>query len=44
MIERLGWLRRHPRSRELTPTPLGLAALSREFGIDATALDAGGSG
>ncbi|MGB3747738.1 MAG: winged helix-turn-helix domain-containing protein [Rhodanobacter sp.] len=43
MIERVGWLRRHPRSRALTPTPLGLAALSREFGIDATALDADGS-
>jgi DNA-binding transcriptional ArsR family regulator len=43
MIERVGWLRRHPHGRALTPTPLGLAALSREFGIDATALDADGS-
>ncbi|THD05154.1 ArsR/SmtB family transcription factor [Rhodanobacter lindaniclasticus] len=44
MIERVGWLRRHPRSRALTPTPLGLAALAREFGIEADALNAGGSG
>lgn len=44
MIERVGWLRRHPRSRVLTPTPVGLAALAREFGIDAGALDAGVSG
>ena len=38
MIERVGWLRRHPRSRVLTPTRLGLTALAREFGIDADAL------
>lgn len=44
MIERVGWLRRHPLGRALTPTPLGLAALSREFGIDADALNAGVSG
>ena len=40
MIDRVGWLRRRPSSRALTPTPLGAAALAREFGIDADALDA----
>lgn len=44
LIERVGWLRRRPRSRALTPTPLGLAALAREFGIDADTLNAGLSG
>ena len=44
MIERVGWLRRHPRSRVLTPTRLGLTALAREFGIDADALNTGVSG
>jgi len=41
LIERVGWLRRRPRSRALTPTPPGTAALAREFGIDADALNAG---
>ena len=39
LIERVGWLRRQPRSRALTPTSLGLTGLAREFGIDATAFD-----
>jgi serine protease SohB len=38
--ERVGWLRRRPRSRALTPTPVGTAALAREFGIDADTLNA----
>jgi DNA-binding transcriptional ArsR family regulator len=40
LIVRVGWLRRRPRSRALTPTPVGTAALAREFGIDADTLNA----
>ncbi len=39
LIERVGWLRRSPRNRALVPTPVGLAALRRAFGIDVQPLD-----
>lgn len=44
MIERTGWLHRQARGRALTFTPVGLAGLAREFGIDAEAFNAGASG
>ncbi len=40
MIDRVGWLRRRPSSRALTPTPLGAAAGARESGTAADAPDA----